>query len=172
MSFIRRVDSTNSVPSSQGANKPNKSAATAAKVNQIVQFPKVAQEGLQGRAVSQLQQIKNLYKSVQQEWNELSPEDLAEKIIDLEGRVSELTGSSAAIDKIKKQVEHLHFQFVFPIVLELERGKSDEIMPPSFAKVIDGIAKEVLQKNSLQPLNQLNPAQLGEVQKIALRSGS
>ena len=163
---IRRVDQTSSVPSSEGAKKPNKNAATAAKVAQIAQFPALGQKGLQGRSISRLEQAKNLYKSLRKDWDNLSPEELAEQIIDLESRVSEFTESSPTVDKIKKQVEHLHFQFVFPIVLELQEGSQ------SFAATVHKLAQKVLKTQSIHPFNQLSEPQQREVRQIASRSST
>lgn len=161
---IRRVNSAGSTSNTQGVKKPNQSAKLAAKVSQVVQFPTLGRSGLEGRVVSRLQQAKNLYKSIRKDWDNLEPEELAEKIVDLEERVSQLKESSPAVEKIKKQAERLHFQFVFPIVLELEKGSH------SFAGTVQGIAQKILKTQSLQPMHELSEGQKREVLQIASRS--
>lgn len=87
-------------------------------------------------------------------WDDFSPEELAEKIIELEG----LAQNSPSM---KKAVEHLHFKFIFPIALEMDFRRM------SFAKNVNNIAKEVLQKDSLSPLWQLSAEQQKEIERYA-----
>ncbi len=151
------------------AKGSTRSAATAAKVNQIAQLPAGPQKGLRGRAVTPLDFASDLSKRIRRDWNTLNPEELAEKLIDLEERVAHLTETSPGVDKIKKQAEHLQFQFVFPVALELEPTSSGKLMPPSFAKTIYQFAKQVFQNQSLEAFQILSATQQREIIRIAAR---
>lgn len=105
-----------------------------------------------------LQEARGLQQRIQKDWDQLDPYELAELVVELQGRVALLEGSSSAIEKIKKQAELLHFQFVFPIVLELDKKGG-------FAKEVDRIAKEIFQRQSLQPFGQLDPIQQKEINR-------
>jgi hypothetical protein len=172
MSYINPIRK-DPVSHTQGSAKPKRDSqdtSTAAKVNGIVKLGVVKQTGLQGRFVTKLSEANQLAKRIRHDWNFLPPEELAERIIDLENRVAEFKESSPAVDKIKKQAEHLHFQFVFPVVLELqEPGKS---MPPTFARTIHQAANQVFKSHSLQPFQQLNSTQQREILAIATRRES
>lgn len=156
------------VPVTRTKKAEKSSAVThmAEKVGQVVQLPVTKQS----REVRLINDAKDLSKKIQSDWNNLTPSELAEKIIDLEGKVALLEGSTPAIEKIKKQAEHLHFQFVFPVALELSNAPEAE-MPFSFARSINCVAKEILQTQSLEPLKELSDRQIDEIMKIA-RSGA
>jgi len=159
-----RPVSVGSTPTSK-AKGTSRSAATAAKVNETAKMPVVKQTGWRGREVSVLKGAQDLSKSIRRDWDSLAPEELAEKIIDLENRVTLLKGDSPEVAKIVKEARTLHFRFVFPVALELEMsGKS---MPPSFAKTVYSAAKQVFDTNSLHAFKQFSPVQQAEVIRIA-----
>lgn len=157
-----------SIPGSSKAKGSPRSAATAAKVSQIVQLPVVKQKGLQGRQITPLYLANDLSKKIQRDWDLFDPEELADKIIELEDRVAQLKESSPAVEKIKKQAEHLHFRFVFPVALELE-ANSGKAMPATFAKTVYNMAKQVFQTHSLHAFQNLSATQKHEVMRIASR---
>lgn len=141
----------------------SKSQKTADKVNQIARMPETKAAGLQGRSVAVLRDAKELSKHIRGDWNLLEPEELAEKIIALEDKVALIKEMSPEVAKIKKQAEQLHFQFVFPIVLEL-----DPSMPHSFVKEVNQVAKRILKEQSIFPFNEnLNSVQQREVIRYA-----
>jgi hypothetical protein len=107
-------------------------------------------------------EVQELLKAIEREWNELSPEELADKIVDFETRVAQLPENLPAAKKLKKEAARLHFQFVFPITLELENGEF------SFAKAIHKLEKEMFDLQSLTPFQELNETQKREVLEIAL----
>lgn len=161
---IRR-DPVGPVPRSNKANEVSQQRTTAVKVVQIAQLPSVKQKGWRGREIALMKDATGLAKYIRTNWDLLAPEELAEKIVDLEDRVSCLKGTSPAIAKIAKEARSLHFRFVFPVALELEMsGKS---MPPSFARTIYQTAKQVFEMNSLHPFHRLSPVQQQEVVQIA-----
>jgi hypothetical protein len=161
-----RRDPVASVPRSSKAKGTSQSAATAAKVGQIVQLPVVKQTGLRGRQVTLLKDAISLSQHIKQNWDMLAPEQLAEKIIELEDRVTLLKGNSPEVAKVEREARKLHFWFVYPVALELETsGKS---MPPSFAKTVYHAAKQVFDTNSLASFNALSRIQKQEVIRIAM----
>lgn len=125
-------------------------------------IPKNTVGGLKGRRVTLLDEAKNLSQQIGKMWKEWSPEEWAEKIIDLEGKVSRLEGSSPAIDKVKRAAEHHHFEFVFPAAFDLKESVSI-----SFARNIHKMAKAVLQSQSLEQFHSLNRVQKQEVMRYA-----
>ena len=98
--------------------------------------------------------VANLAKQIRAEWNFLSPEEQAAKVIELEGRVSRLPEGTPGLEKTKRLAEELHFQFVFPIVRDL-RG--------SFTKTIRDLAREISRTQSVQLLKTLSLTQQKEV---------
>lgn len=164
-----RRDPVNPVPGSRKAKGSSPSAATAAKISQVAQMPVVKQPGWRGRQVALLKEARDLSKYIRKNWDLLAPEQLAEKIVELEDRVAVLKGNSPEVAKIVKEARSLHFRFVFPVALELEMsGKS---MPPSFARTIYQVAKQVFDTNSTEAFKRLSPVQQQEVVRIATRSG-
>ncbi len=152
------------IGSDVGAVSP--SDVTAAKVSQI-RLPVHSQKGgLRDRNITLLKEASDLSRAIKKDWNELEPEALAERIIELEDKVALLKESSPAIDKIKKQAEHLHFQFVFPIVLETKAA-----VPNSFARNIYEKAREILKKNSTAPFKELSRTQQYEVTQLIRKGG-
>ncbi|PIS02380.1 MAG: hypothetical protein COT85_05120 [Chlamydiae bacterium CG10_big_fil_rev_8_21_14_0_10_42_34] len=166
MSFIGPIQRKQDVkPINSVTKTASKAKATAQKVGKI-ELPVVTQiSGLGGRSVSPLKSASDLFKKITRQWNSLAPEEQAEQIIDLQGKVALLEGTSPAIEKIKKQVEHLHFQFVFPVALEL----SQETI--SFAKEVARIANQVIKTNSSGPFTSLNQMQQKEVMRYARGEG-
>ena len=164
---IRR-DPVNPVQGSSKARGSSPSAATAAKVSQVVRLPAVKQTGWRGRQVALLKEARAFSKYIHKNWDLLAPEQLAEKIVELEDRVVLLKGNDPAVAKIVKEARSFHFRFVFPVALELEMsGKS---MPPSFARTIYQVAKQVFDRNSTEAFQRLSPVQQQEVVRMAPRS--
>lgn len=153
------------VSQSQKVDISSAAKLTAKKVGQIVQLPVTKQT----RDVRLLNEAKLLSKHIQHNWNLLESSELAEKIVDLEEKVALLKGTSPAIEKIKKAVENYAFQFVFPVVLELNRTPEAN-MPLSFARTVNHVAKQCFKTQSLAPLSQLNRVQNAEIVRFA-RSG-
>ncbi len=153
-----------SVSRSEKVGKGKKSTVkdTASKVGEIVQLPVMKES----REVRILSDARELAKRIRRDWNVYHPSELAEQIVDLEGKVALLEGTSPAIDRIKKVAERLHFQFVFPIVLELSQIP-DPKMPTSFARVIHNAAKQVLETQSWESLKQFNAVQVEEFFRYA-----
>jgi hypothetical protein len=89
--------------------------------------------------------LKKMAKAIQNQWNQLSLEDLAGRIADLEGRVEQLAANTPGLEKMQELSEKLHFRFVFPLALELEKTGG------SFASEVSKIAKRVLETDSLTP---------------------
>jgi hypothetical protein len=110
---------------------------------------------------------ETLSKSIASQWNELEVEELAEKIIQLEKRVSLLDSSSPRAETLRKEVEHYHFQFVFPIALEFDLSRCSKSMPRSFAKTIHYMAGRVFKSGSINVFNELNEKQKQEILQLA-----
>ena len=144
------------------------SEKTAVKVSKL-QVPHIdVKTGLSGRQISLLRDTGDLYKRIKSDWNLLAPEELAEKIIELENKVTLFNETSPAIEKIKKQAEHLHFLFVFPVALEMDAAPTEKSMPVSFARTIYLAANKVFKTNSVQAFNSLNRMQKQEVMRYAV----
>lgn len=142
---------------------------TAEKVSEVVQLPVPMIGQKRGREVQLLDDASSLVKKIQRSWDEWTPPELAEQIIELEDRVAQLNGSSPEIEKVKRATEHLHFEFVFPVALELDANPSHHLF--SFAKEIHRLAKEVFATESLIPFQHLNPVQQYEVLRYAGKGG-
>lgn len=159
-------------PSGVSANgssiKPSRNSAakeTASKVNQVIKTP----ESRQAQDISELRQLAD---RIQNQWSVLSPGELAEQIVELEGRVALLSGHSPQVESIRRLAEHLHFQFVFPIVLELSQAPLPD-MPYQFARTVHEVAKQIIKTQSLMPIKQLSSHQIDEVMRFAAaRMGS
>ncbi len=161
-----RKDPVASMARSSKAKGISQSAATAAKVGQIVQLPVVKQTGLRGRQVTLLKEVSALSQHIKKNWDKLAPEELAENIIELQDRVTLLKGNSPEVAKVVREAQKFHFRFVYPVALELDTsGKS---MPPSFAKTVYQAANKVFTTNSLAPFNALSRVQKQEVIRIAM----
>lgn len=140
---------------------------TAAKVGQIM-LPVIDQEtGLRGRQIALLNDTSQLSRKIKNDWNVLAPGELAEKIIELENKVSLFEETTPEIEKIKKQAEHLHFMFVFPVALEMDAAPSEKSMPVSFARRIYQAANQVFKTHSMQAFKGLNRIQKQEVLRYA-----
>lgn len=135
---------------------------SAAKIGKIVQLP-VTKMTRQARL---LRDTRDLSKKLQKNWDGLKPTQLARLSTDLLNKVALLKGPSAQINKIREASERLVFQCRFPIVLELS-STSGANMPFSFARVVNQVAKQMLTKQSLEPIKQLNDAQINEVMRCA-----
>lgn len=150
--------------SSIKSNKNSAAKETASKVNQAIRTP-------ESRQAQNIMEVRQLADRIQNQWNELSPGELAEQIVDLEGRVALLTGNSPQVESIRRLAEHLHFQFVFPIVLELSKAPP-EGMPVHFARTVHNVAKRIIQTQSLAPISELSSRQIDEVMRFAARGGA
>ncbi len=144
-----RGQGSSPVPSTKKTDSPAKTTA-----EKVAQLPGM--------------QVLREAKQIQRDWNRLDPSALAERIIDLEDKVKGLEGSNATIDRVRKIAERLHFQFVFPVALELSTAP-EAGMPFSFARVVHSVAKQVLQNGSAEPMKQLSPEQISEVMRFARR---
>lgn len=118
-----------------------------------------------GRPVGEVEKAQELLESIKRDWDVLVPEELADKIVDFEAKVAALPEGEAIVKKLKKEAAHLHFQFVFPISLELENKEF------SFAHMVRKLGKEIFDSQSLSPFQELNEVQQQEVLEIALGRG-
>ncbi len=145
------------------ASRPAQKDVVAKKVSQIG-LPKLPQRGgLANREMVLLKETSELSKYIQMDWDSLDPAELAKMIIVLKDRVALFSGVSPAIEKIKKEADRLHFQFVFPVVLELDKNSAS----PSFAKTIHNLADKILKQGSVEPFSLLNQRQMQEVRRLS-----
>ncbi len=160
------------------ANPFVRSAEKTSLIGKQISSPR--KEGaLSGRKIAPLAQSDELTNRIVQltkDWDEMTPDELAESIIDLEDRVQVLkSGESPGIEKIEQLVKHLHFRYVFPLVQELslegKEGNLESIQIP-FAQQIYRVADEIIQQNSLLPFAELSDLQKREVYRYALILGS
>lgn len=146
-------------------------APTAQKTSQAVKgsFEKKESTSLGKRKVEVLAEESDVVRQISQlkkNWNELSPEDVAEELIELHQRITILAEGkeSPTCLKMQKQWQNLFFDFVFPIHSEL-----DPQAPMSFAHTIRDIAQKTLEQNSLQPFQELTPLQQREILRFATK---
>lgn len=165
-------------PNNRGSNEPHAigkvreegkspSQETAGKVDSIVSLPQVKSS----RQVQILESAHVLAAKIQGSWDAREPAEIAGDIVALENRVKLLEGSSPEVEKIREIAKDLHFQFVFPLVLEL-LDESKGGAPYSFARAIDTIADAILNTQDLSLAKQLNTAQFSEVMRYATRGGA
>lgn len=144
----------------EGQNPFVRTTEKARQIGEKITAPK--KEGVSsGRKMAQLvvtDELAARVSKLNKHWDEMELEDIAEEIVDLETRVSLLDANDPAAAKIQAAVQGLHFQFVFPITREL---KSDGDF--SFVQEINRLGKQIIQQNSLQPLQSLDPLQWKEV---------
>jgi hypothetical protein len=105
-----------------------------------------------------LRDVTQLARKIAKVWNALELDDLAEQIIYLEDKISQIEEPTPGKEKVKHLAEHLHFKFVFPLAAEFDIG------PLTFASAIKKIAKEVLD-NSMDSFKTLNSRQLQEINR-------
>lgn len=115
-----------------------------------------------GRQAALLKEIQGLSKNIKSQWDELAPEELAEKIIDLEDKVALIEGKSSTVEKVKKVAEKHHFNFVFQLHKQIA----------SFARSVLKDANEMAKTNSMGPFEALNKTQQQEVMRYATREGA
>lgn len=142
-----------------------KKAKNSRTTEKVAQFkPPVVQpkSALGNRQVALLKEVKNLARFIQTNWNSLELEDLAEKIIDLENKVS-LLPQDGVHQEVDRLARRLHFKFVFPIAAELE--VSPKMI--SFAKTVLEMANRILKSGSVEPFKELNSRQQYEVMRGA-----
>ncbi len=152
------------VSGSKHARGLSQSEQTAAKVCRI-QLPSIdPKTGLRGRQIALLKEAGELAKKIKSDWNLLAPEELAERIIELENKISLFEETTPEIEKVKKQAEHLHFQFVFPIALEVSVSEQSI---PSFAKAVHQAANQIFKTHSLHAFHVLSRVQKEEVMRYA-----
>lgn len=123
------------------------------------------------RKIQVLAEETNLLQRIDKlkgEWNELTPEDTAEELIELHQRITVLAQGKETKTclKIQKQWKDLFFRFVFPIMQEL-----DDESTMSFAQNIRLIAQTILEQNSLQPFQELSSLQQKEIYQFATKEG-
>ena len=119
---------------------------------------------LKGRDIQLLGEARSLAGKIQRKWNLLAPPELADEIIALEDRVAQITGSSLEVEKIRKLANLLHFQFVFPVALDVM---------VSFKRAVEKVAREVWQTGSLYAfLHEFNGIQQNETLRYAVMGGA
>lgn len=145
---------------------------TAGKIDSIVSLPEVKNS----RQIQLLESASDLAVKIQKSWDSQEPAELAEKIVALENRVNLLEGDSPEVEKIRAVAKDLHFQFVFPLVLELsDEPLSDEFEgegPYSFARTIHSIAESIWKSQDLSLIKQLNTTQCSEVMRLGAKGAS
>lgn len=134
--YTNPLSNNGPVNGSTKAKPAFKGNATAAKVTQV-----------------QVQILKDRADSLIQRWNDLVPEELAEEIIDIKDRASPLNNP-----QLTKQVEGLHFQFVFPILPDLKL----------FTAEIHRAAQRVLKGQTPAPFQELSQTQQQEILRNAI----
>jgi hypothetical protein len=133
---INSLSNSGPVNGSTKAKPAFKGKVTAAKVTQV-----------------QVQILKDRASSLIERWNTLVPEEIAEEIIDIKDRASPLNNP-----QLTKQVEDLHFQFVFPIIPDLN----------SFATEIQKAAQRVLKTQTPAAFQELSQTQQQEILRNAV----
>lgn len=153
--------------SSRRAKGSTQSEITAAKVHKMgLPIVPSKKASLQGRPVTVLQEATELSQRIRSDWDQLAPEELAEKIIELENKVSRVKEPSAALDKVKKTAEHLHFRFVFPIAMEIETA--EKAISANFAKTVYKAAGDVFKTQTLTAFTDLSQVQKREILRYAV----
>jgi hypothetical protein len=169
--FINPSDKGPNVPNIAGKARqegPSASEGTAAKVDSIVSLPQVKSS----RQVQILDSANVLAAKIQSSWDSREPAEIAEDIVALERRVSLLEGTSPEIERVRAVAKDLHFQFVFPLVMELLGDETKGAGPYSFARAIDTIAAAVLNTQDVSLLKQLNATQFAEIIRYATKGGA
>lgn len=100
--------------------------------------------------------VAKLISGLRKDWDRLEQQELAERIVDLQDQMTVLKKNGQVIS-LEKKAEDIHFDFVFPVSLELKKT------PYSFAKEIDKLAKQILKSQSVDPFYQLNSVQQQEI---------
>jgi len=123
------------------------------------------QAGLRDRHVTQLTDAEDLSSkvlSLRNDWDELAPEEIAEKLSELGNRISLLTPEEKADPAIQKTLsvfQKSEFDYVFPL--------SRDFIP--FAENIHEMAHEILKNQTIEPFKELNPTQQWQVMDTARR---
>ncbi len=107
-------------------------------------------------------------------WNQLVPEQIAEELVSLNQRATLISGEkevSPWVQEInqaaQRQLEHLNFAFVFPVVIELKQ----ETMEPTFASRLHAIAEKIRQQNTVLPFKALDAYLQREIIRYATAEG-
>lgn len=162
---MKRKQEASAVPA-QEERGSKRVKEVAGKVSEMAQIPVVGREGIRGKDVQLLSDATQLAKRIRRSWNELTPPELAEQIIELEARVVQLKGASLEEEKIRKVAQHLHFQFVFPMALELDADPTHGLF--SFAREVYEVAKQVFKNQSMHLFYRLNSIQQHETLRYAM----
>lgn len=113
--------------------------------------PSLVKMPAENRSVRALaNKVKAGIKTVNKQWDQLEVKELAEQIASLE--------EAAVGTGLESEVEHLQFEFVFPIGRELHGA---------FAGRLNQTAKKILSNQSLHPLQSLNDTQKWEITHLA-----
>ncbi|MBU6383643.1 MAG: hypothetical protein KGR16_04950 [Verrucomicrobia bacterium] len=113
------------------------------------------------KEVISLDEVKVVMGRIREQWNDLSPGQLADAAVDLEDRVKRLSGDSAQVRRIRALAQHMRFQVVFPLTSEFDQ------QPHTFAYEVDVLRKKVLNTESLDPLSEFNRTQQEEILRYA-----
>ena len=151
--FVRTAEKTTQLGKQIGA-QPKEKALSNRKIVQLA-----VQDELAGRV-----------DQVAANWDAMDPEALAESIIDLEDRVAVLKDvQSPELDKIRSQVKHMHFRYVFPVVSMLDLKSGAEGIEIPFAQEVYNLADQVFKTQSVLPFQQMNAVQQAQVLRNPVR---
>lgn len=127
------------------------------------------------RQIALISEINALSQQIEElgiQWNRLPPDEIAEKLIALNERASLISEAEASprVQKIcegaKKQLEHLHFEFAFPIAKELDRHS----LEPTFASRLHQVALRMRDDYSLNAFQALDALQQHQILPFAGRT--
>lgn len=107
-------------------------------------------------------------------WNTMVPEQIAEELVSLNERATLISGQQEVSPWVleinqaaQRQLEHLNFAFVFPLVIELKT----QSMEPTFASRLHGIAEKIRQQNTLLPFKALDGLLQREILRYTAKEG-
>lgn len=124
-------------------------------------------ESLRERQIAVLNEVSDFSKQIAfvgAQMNDFAPEEMAEALIELEKRASHLLPEEISDPRVfaiaegaKKELEHLQFTFICPIVTELDANG----LEPTFASRLQAIAAKLGEQKEIWMV--LNPRQQTEV---------
>ena len=94
-------------------------------------------------------------QKLKKQWSQLAPVELANRIVDLEGRVQRLAPNMPGLKKVQRLVGGMQFQFVFPVAIEVK----------AFCRKIEKQAARIFKTHSVALLRTLNETQRGEIER-------
>ncbi|MES2273137.1 MAG: hypothetical protein V4487_02975 [Chlamydiota bacterium] len=115
--------------------------------------------------ISEVNALSQQIEELEIQWNYLPPDEIAEKLLALQERASVISADDASprVQKIcieaKKQLEILHFEFVFPLAKELNCHS----LEPTFASRLEHIAARMRKEHSLNAFQSLDPLQQRQI---------